>query len=189
MNIGQLLAAGRSFAGQKDRVGRYRQVNPKSIPKFDAGGSPRRQVSAGSSSAEAEARENQAQSAQPQPAVKVHEPVARPKGALSLGPICRADLPRKPTFWARLLSLVWPAKRREGLQKGSTASKRPIQVELRLEQVKVVRNDLSDTDLELVPSKPKPREVPPESKDPPSLRQTAAKSARAGMVSILRVLS
>jgi hypothetical protein len=60
-------------------------------------------------------------------------------------------------------------------------------VELRLEQVKVVRNDLSDADLEVVRVK-----VPPAQKPEAPQKSTGgvpARGIRTGMTSILRMLS
>jgi hypothetical protein len=61
------------------------------------------------------------------------------------------------SWWRRLVAIF-------GLRKGAdTASparaRSPVQGELTLEGVKVVRNDLSDADLELVPSRPKAKTV------------------------------
>jgi hypothetical protein len=68
-----------------------------------------------------------------------------------------------------------------------SAGRKPVQAELRLEQVKVIRNDLSDTDLEVVTVKARPVKAPEAA--PPNVSPGPGKTSRAGTLSILRMLS
>jgi len=73
--------------------------------------------------------------------------VQPPKRSFSLRSIYQGWLSRIKTRLARMY--VKPA--RAGLTR---FSKTPVQTELSLDKVRVVRNDLSDTDLEVVPRRP-----------------------------------
>ena len=83
------------------------------------------------------------------------EPI-QPKPAVA----AKVAPPRKPVPWAEWVKMVNPLTylpaREPGLKKSIRArgTRIPVQTELSLEKVKVVRNDLSDTDLEIIPAKP-----------------------------------
>lgn len=174
MKIGQLLAAGRSLVGQKDQVGRYRPVDPRSMPRFEQG-TPE-WLSAGAEAPQAEPQHAA-------PCAPAEPPAVKP--APFPGPVCRADLPKRHGLWTRIWAAVWPGQKAAGPRPAGV--RRPIQAELRLEQVKVVRNDLSDADLEVVRSQA-PAAAAPELKGT-TLQEKPAKSSRPGTLSVMRILS
>ncbi len=104
--------------------------------------------------------------------VKVMEAQPSPSQQVASLPLTTAPIPskpvaaakvvpaRKPVPWAEWVKKVNPLSylpaRESGAKKSvrSRGARPPVQAELSLEKVKVVRNDLSDTDLEIVPAKP-----------------------------------
>lgn len=182
MKIGRLLAAGTSLMGLKDRVGRYRPVDPRAMPRFE---SPEGAGRAASAQAEPKAEEV----ARPVP---VEPPMTAkaaevPRSSGFPAPVCRADLPVRPKWWRRWLLFFIPVRAPKRVVAGPV-SRRPVQAELRLEQVKVVRNDLSDTDLEVVTHRTCDQKKP----EPERAEKTPAapaKEARPGNLHVSRILS
>jgi hypothetical protein len=83
-------------------------------------------------------------------------PLAPP--ALTLPPVKRSNPPGKPKAFAEFMKKVNPLAHLPSLgMSGGSAKSRPahvpVQGELSLDKVKVVRNDLSDSDLEVVTAK------------------------------------
>ncbi|MEW6156763.1 MAG: hypothetical protein AB1813_04985 [Verrucomicrobiota bacterium] len=147
----QLLAVGRSISGVKGAPASYKISSGRGLPKFAPVGRPvslmpaveiKSQsglfedlgpVQSGLKSSPASIRENI--SASPVPEFPGHDE------ALIAA--------RRRKFLKRLFSPKGPI----------TTPRAMVQSELRLESVKVMRNDLSDTDFELVAAKPVPKPV------------------------------
>jgi hypothetical protein len=177
MSLMRLLTTGKSWVNDGDGASRYR-LRRNLLPKFGSGQNPfsarSRTKAAAAAKAESEAGCEPSESPAPigpgvpDPVREIPErrvEVARGEGAPAVV--------RKPlTKESRLRSLWEQAPRWLGgcLRKANVFSwwsqrtrkvkpaiprfnKTPIQGELSLEQVKVVRNDLSDADLEVVPAR------------------------------------
>lgn len=118
----------------------------------------------------------QTEKANPSGEIVAVQSIATPKAPAVPTPL----MPRKPgrfSAWvAKLNPLAWlPRRNAAGKSAIPRFHRPPVQVELSLDNVKVLRNDLSDADVEVVPAKPvaKPpvpaRAVRPEAKtDKPS---------------------
>jgi hypothetical protein len=150
-----LSAGGRGLAHGAPPMGRYRLPDGRVIPNF-AGknpfGPPKHSPSQ-SSSPSATGVTAKAALTQAAPPLPVDSP-AKPTGSsfrpepVVVRPSRLANLAR----WLKAL-LAWrPWRRRSAVrgQKAPTVPSGPVQGELRLENVRVVRNDLSDTDYEVV---------------------------------------
>jgi hypothetical protein len=152
MSLVRLLAAGKSLVGMRDTASRYRMNKQGMLPKFV---SPKNPFATPAESEPAPKKTGAA----PQRAPGRTPSAAGPAGATpKSGPRC-----------ARSLSLAgvarWLGERLRKLNPLPQLSKpsppvKPaprqitktvIQDELRLDNVKVIRNDLSDADLEVVP--------------------------------------
>ena len=136
MNLGKLLVAGKSIMGGRREIC-YRISDRKYLPKFI---SPKNPFS---------------------PPVEVELPpqtVATPiKPGLASE---RAKTQKLPAFsMARIRKQSWISKLnpvslwRDSMPQKLQKTQAPLQVELSLDRVKVVHNDLSDADVEIVPIK------------------------------------
>jgi hypothetical protein len=137
MSLVRLLATGRSLVGLHDSESRYRVNSKRLLPKFNDenpfGGSVPRTI-AGTGVA-----------APPAHGAAAAVPAApKVSGAVELG-FFRRSVARLAKWLARKPPVVRSAIPR--FDKG------PVQGELSLERVRVVRNDLSDSDLAIVPVK------------------------------------
>ena len=143
MNLGKLLAAGKSIIS--GRVSdRYRKNKKVYLPKFAAAKNPFVPV-AGTPAPEL-------------PRVVKAEPALVAAKTRPL-PTLRPEKPEKPlsTGWVKKISAVaiW-----RGWQAEVKAQQPTVQAELSLESIKVIHNDLSDTDVEVVPIKSRPVAAP-----------------------------
>ena len=123
MSLLRLLTAGRSLIGLKESA-RYREAGPRALPKFELKMQPSRPASEPDTS--------------PEPSV------AAPLPARGIGDA------QSPSGWfAR-----WAAKWRRPKSSAIPRFNKPlVQGELSLDRVKVLRNDLSESDLEVVPAR------------------------------------
>jgi hypothetical protein len=138
MSLLRLLSAGKSLVGLKDSTPQYRMGDPRAMPKFGSAANPFRQKKEKDISAvSSEPKSSKPVAAPPSPA-------ATPMPAKTIAAVASA----KAGWRARLLSL-WP-KRRPKQTRVAPLSRPAIQGELSLDRVKVMRNDLSDADLEIV---------------------------------------
>lgn len=158
MSLSQLLVVGKSIEGGKDTPCPYRINDDKALPKFAPMG---RSISlAPPPKPSAEAIELF------KPACKVRPPIPAP------------PMPRTAPTAAPSVT-VSPRPGRKGLARlnpfanKSGASRAPVQTELSLDTLRVVRNDLSDADLELVPAQPA-RPFGPQSAGPEAVKRKAA---------------
>jgi hypothetical protein len=149
MSLLRLLSAGKSLVNIRDTEPRYRPTTQRLLPKFGSQGNPfcgRKAESPAESPAET-----------PAPA---QSPEARVLPAEA--PVAASGR----SFWARAeaRASAWVAGLVERLQRRKEKpakpaipqfSKVPVQGELSLDRVRVMRNDLTDADLEVVAAKPK----------------------------------
>lgn len=181
MSLTNLLAVGRSVIGIRSEPTRYKMTQDNLLPKFAPVGrpvslAPITQPEAVPQVVVAPAREPQVDRvatedlfAPPAPIAKPVEVVAQAvTHPLETKPV-KAKAPAQPVTQRKLESLA--DARREQARKwfknpfagvGKAKSERTlVQTELLLEQVKVVRNDLSEADIEVVPSAVKAEPVTP----------------------------
>jgi hypothetical protein len=159
MRLVRFLAAGKSLVGLKDLVGRYQLPTGRTLPQFgstkDAAGST--------------LPENARQAFLPDSKGMV-EGCAKEADAASQTPQIAAQPSFGPTMPAPNPKPVEPRRERRTLMRGlfgwlpwyrdtttrraiPAFSKLPIQTELSLDNVKVARNDLSESDLDFRPTK------------------------------------
>jgi len=163
MKLGTLLAAGKSLALRRRGESPYRANKQFYLPKF---GSPKNPFASANQSGEAISPEEAAAAPvktpitvvaaktqklptfSPAPRAANNRPTTVKKPALP------AQKPRRSSGWMSRLNPFGPGS-------GFTAGRRenansPVQAELSLDAVKVLRNDLSDVDVEIVPLKSRP---------------------------------
>jgi hypothetical protein len=149
MSIGRLLAAGRSLVGVQNTSSRYRMDKKSRLPKF---GSPKNPF------ASEQRTSTTVQPVSPRRASPAAESVVRATPpAASPAPPAAARLRRavrRLREWC--VEANHPAQRDRRVRRSQRCASTgvPTQSELSLEGVKVMRNDLGDADLEIVPAKP-----------------------------------
>jgi hypothetical protein len=175
MSLGRLLTAGRSLVGGHNSGVQYRMTSPKAMPKFGSAKNPFR------STASPETITDEAPQPGPvvQPVAREQEPVkpvASPAPA-TVGQALKA--PSRVSRWSAKL-WGWLSRRRPKLASSAVPKfqKLPVQTELSLDRIKVLRNDLSDADLEIVTAKPAPVSRPQlEAKPEPQPARSVAGAA------------
>jgi hypothetical protein len=172
MSLGRLLTAGKSLVGIKDSDHRYQMRARHLLPTFGAGKNPfaapaaaETAVAGPSTPAPAPARSPAETAAAQLKETKVlptttapalePKPV-RPESSVfkSASNLCKSALQSLASGIRKLkraprIPRVAPSKPAAGARSGKSA----VQGELSLENIKVVRNDLSDTDVEMVPAR------------------------------------
>ena len=153
MNLGRLLAAGRSLVGARNGPGRYRVNNQITLPKFI---SPHNPFTTPAESATPSL-------GAPEPGIRVEAgPGARIKSRLGLARARLSGLAKLVTHWFQKgiqglnplsRSSKWPSLCDSRHCARPELTKKPLQPELSLDTVRVVHNDLSDADFEIVPNK------------------------------------
>jgi len=149
MSLMQLLTTGKALEGQHNSSHRYQMTSQKLVPKF---GSKRNPFAARKSDAAA-------------PDAAATQAAIAPVPAKAPAPSVFSNGPAPQPWSARLASWVSGLKAKlsrpqRGLQRAqptTAAAALPgavVQGELLLDGIKVVRNDLSETDLEIVTIKP-----------------------------------
>jgi len=138
MRLVRLLTAGKSLVGLESDAPRYKETDPKSIPQFKPKKNPFRK--------RAEPAQNGNPASNPRSAGGTQSTqVANQAGTVQ-------PRGRKSGWLAKVGS--WLAPRKKQPKSAVPQFMRPpMQGELRLDNVKVVRNDLSDADIEVVPAK------------------------------------
>ena len=139
MNLGKLLVAGRSIKSGRDFIS-YRINKHVYLPTFGLAHNPFK------SPAPAEPAGPGSESGA-EPAKRIMLPVAAKTQKL---PPFAAPGPVRAASWASKLNpmSIW-----RGSQAEAPGAPSPVQSELSLDSVKVVHNDLSDADVEVVPIK------------------------------------
>jgi hypothetical protein len=137
MSLGKLLASGKSFVNGRSKTA-YREDKRPYLPKFASKKNPFMPPPVQTELPTAEAKPLVA----PRQKIAVNAPPANPGPTKSLA------------GWTRKFNPVtaW----RESQESGRRAPRPVIQAELSLDRVKVVHNDLSDADVEVVPIKSRP---------------------------------
>ena len=138
MSLGKLLGAGKSFVSG-GKAAAYRADKRVYLPKF---GSPKNPFIASGKMESVEPQKNTAKSVVA-PAPKVIATKTQKMPTVSA-------TPTRVTTWTEKFN---PLSILRGSMVEAKSSTRPVQVELSLEKVKVVHNDLSDVDVEIVPIK------------------------------------
>jgi hypothetical protein len=144
MNFGKLLAVGKGFLGGRGVVA-YRADKRVYLPKFNSAKNPFVPKVAEKKSAPAPAPQKMAAPMVPMvPVVPVVTPVAAKTQKI---PVFTAQQPLRAASWTeRLNPFRTPAP-------VAPPMLNPVQTELSLNAVKVMHNDLSDADVEVVPVK------------------------------------
>jgi hypothetical protein len=141
MSLGKLLAAGKSFVNGRGAVA-YRKNRRVYLPKFSAPKNPF------TPSVQAELPEPPVENSIA-PVKSISAPVTEKISQPTI------SIARKfPTVWASKLNPMTMLRGSQGKTKG--APHPAVQAELSLDSVKVVHNDLSDAEVEVVPIKSRP---------------------------------
>jgi hypothetical protein len=157
MSLLRLLAAGKSLVGIKDANGRYRVTEQRLLPKFASKRNPFRATT------RPEEAQSPRQAAAAETGVAEQQPAEEPTS-----PQAQAWVPPAPSRgpasgngsrWAgqlvAKLKRLAPKRSSKPVKPAILRFTKPlVQAELSLDSVKVVRNDLTDSDLEIVPAKP-----------------------------------
>ena len=150
MSLGRLLATGKSLVGGQNSTGRYHLNKQMGLPKFI---SPRNPFATDVKTELTPT--SQVAAEEPSSAAKVsavstagNESSKRTAWVVRLGVAlrCSREWLRQTNPFLRFPKLAGPKK-----STLPSFTKSPVQSELRLDNVQVVRNDLSDADLEVVP--------------------------------------
>ena len=150
MSLGRLLATGKSLMGLSGDASRYRVNKQARLPKFI---SPKNPFASGQTAAP-----GSEPAAEPKPVVAV----ARADASEAGKKISRAPRAARATAWLGEWGRKLNPMARSSPLPGPVKSAAPValpnaqQGELSLETVRVVRNDLSDTDFEVVQPAAKP---------------------------------
>jgi hypothetical protein len=193
----RLLTNGKSLVGLRDDVPRYRLVNQNLLPRFGSAQNPFQRVTHqesvpgeggtlnGLSGKEGASNDDGHGPGIPESAAPEHADTSTgaPGSAAymhtaQLAPIASVPEPKGvPGFGGlrRLSSWLSPTDRRPA-QTAAPSIKVPVQCELSLERVQVVRNDLSDADLEIVSLRSSQRSAPASGK--PSAKPLAGMPGR-----------
>jgi hypothetical protein len=143
MSLVRLLTAGKSLVGIQDLKSRYRSVDPRAMPKFGSEKKVNTDVAR-----ESEAKPSVAKSDVETSIANVEQtPVATARKARGGGWVSQ---------WGSKLSTLVSQKPKPARSAAPRFNEVPVQGELSLDNIKVVRNDLSDADLEVVTRKMAP---------------------------------
>jgi hypothetical protein len=161
MNLGKLLGAGKSFVSGRDAAA-YRTDKRVYLPQFVSSKNPF--ASAATTVAQAEL----SKPATPVPASPVKKaalPWAKTQKISALPPVAAPAAPARTATWVSKFNPV-------SMFRDATAAPNkfapPMQAELSLEKVKVVHNDLTDAEVEIVPMKSRPARGPVPADLPPA---------------------
>ncbi len=170
MSLLKLLTTGKSLVGLKDAESRYRMTNQRLLPKFGSGKNP---FSAGET---AEPIPTVTPPPMEAPQAAMATTLTRPEpanqgtpkesvGLLKLGTARARDLAAaalQARWVSQIGSMLSRPARKTTKAAGVPVPSKPQQVqgELSLDRIKVMRNDLTDADLEIVAARPMPRSVP-----------------------------
>jgi len=154
MSLVRLLTAGKSLVGIQDMKSRYRSVDPRAMPKF---GSEKKMDVARESEVKPGVAKSNGESAKAIAKVEKTPMVAQTPGR---GDSAAVAQKKRGNGWvgelgSKLGSLVSQKPKPTG-RAIPRFNGQPVQGELSLDNIKVVRNDLSDADLEVVTRKMAP---------------------------------
>ena len=153
MSMGRLLAAGRSLIGSQNNSSRYRLDKQVRLPKFGSSKNPFAPESR--TAAPSEPTPPPPNMSPLQPVIRTSEPTSNPTPVPPATTRIRRAVRRLHEWCVEanpIPRLARPA--RSAFTPATRGSGSPLQSELSLDEVQVVRNDLSDADVEIVPAKP-----------------------------------
>lgn len=155
MSLLRLLTAGKSLVGLGQPESRYELSRHPSLPKFGSKRNPFKAASRVQSEAKSLPAVPVAAPAAPQVCASAEGTVPVSKAGAGPRPIAKAPEQTaagagKGGFFSGLVS--WLPRVKAKKDHRNAAARAFVQTELSLEKVRVVRNDLSDTDLEVVPA-------------------------------------
>ena len=162
MSLGKLLTTGKSLVGLHDSNARY-ELRKGALPKFESAKNPFAAKAAAEQEpqlpklspeevAASNLKKTQSLPVLGQPAAKpAADPVAQ---SAPVEPAPAKPSPAVDSWLKKLNPLVWFANRKSAEPKSAiprfNKDKAPVQGELSLDNIKVMRNDLSDADVEIV---------------------------------------
>jgi len=152
MNPFRLLTKGSTIGGLRERPGAYKLLEKSVLPNF-AGPKLKAPTTPHSESASRQSSIFKRLQPKPERAAPICvAPLPAPVPPASPAPVKAVkDLPAKPALWSRLAAIPagWT---REWIpwRKAQPFQSPTVQTELALDKVKVIRNDLSEDDLEVV---------------------------------------
>ena len=153
MSLLRLLSAGKSLVGSNDANTRYEMGDPRAMPKFISAKNPFR-------SKEKSKAPTEQKAATPKfPTANCPEPAAAQKQSST-------DGAGKLRVGQKLKSFVGLFSVRRTKPAIPEFTRPAVQGELSLDAVRVVRNDLSDADLEIVPARRERQPMQAEPADP-----------------------
>jgi len=201
MSLGKLLTTGKSLVGLHDANARY-QLRTGALPKFESAKNPFASKTPAESEpqlpklspAEIAAANLKKTQSLPVPAQPGAKPAAAPVAQTASVASAPAALePAKPSpavdGWLKKLNpLVWFGNRKPAETKSAVPrfnkGKAPVQGELSLDNIKVMRNDLSDADVEIVtaqmPMKARAAKKQPAAANP-AVPEVSAQASAAAM--------
>jgi hypothetical protein len=172
MSLGKLLTTGKSLVGLHNSGARY-QLRKGALPKFESSKNPfasRPHEEPSVANAEREPQLPKLTPAEtaaanlkktqrlPAPVAQAEVPLEKSQPVESVKPAPVVD-----NWLKKINPLVWLGSRKPAPAKSAAPrfGKAPVQGELSLDNIKVMRNDLSETDVEIVPRKARPaKELP-----------------------------
>jgi len=182
MSLVRLLTAGKSLVGIQDSKSRYRSVDPRALPKFGS----EKKVNTEKVNTDV-ARENGARPSVAKSSVKSSKP------NVAKTPAAAAREEERGSGWisqwgTKLSSLVSqkPRPARSAIPRLNGLA---VQGELSLDNIKVVRNDLSDADLEVVTRKMAPAKNVEVGRGSPRAEKLAAAGASAAREDVRPTIS
>jgi hypothetical protein len=151
MNPLRLLTKGRTIRGLKERPGAYKLLEKCAMPNFSG---PKRLAPTTPHAEPAsppQAFFEQSQPKREMPTPVTAAPTPRPEPGPTATPAEVKIQPPKPELWSRLAGIAagW-TRQWIPWRKAPPFQSATVQTELALEKVRVMRNDLSDDDLEVV---------------------------------------
>jgi hypothetical protein len=144
MKLGKLMAAGKSLVSGRGAMA-YRESKQAYLPKF---GSPKNPF--------VTPAQNEPSKAPLENPVAPMERVSTPTWAKTQKMPAISSTPKSLATWTTKLN---PLTMLRGSQEEKTFSRPIVQSELSLDSVKVVHNDLTDADVEIIPMKSRPQKI------------------------------
>jgi hypothetical protein len=144
MKLGKLMAAGKSLVSGRGAMA-YRESKQAYLPKF---GSPKNPF--------VTPAQNESPKAPLENPVAPMEKVSTPSWAKTQKIPTISSSPKSLATWTTKLN---PLTMLRGSQEEKTFSRPIVQSELSLDSVKVVHNDLTDADVEIIPMKSRPQKI------------------------------
>jgi hypothetical protein len=176
MSLGKLLTTGKSLVGLNDSNSRY-QLRKGALPKFESSKNPFASKSHNEPASHSEHEpslpkltpaEIAAANLKKTQRLPVMQPTeAQTETTTSMAPhgetVEPEGVPSVVGGWLQKLNpMVWLDNHKSVDTKPAVPrpSRMPVQGELSLDNIKVMRNDLSETDVEIVPAKARPASLP-----------------------------